>query len=252
MIVPDKTIAYYPVSSLKDTDVDISKFLRPLNLDHKREWFSPHFYKCLPLSIGNMQGFAFSVPFDFEVHWHGGISTDSVHVITNFDEKEKPLVKIASEFGHGIFTVHFPLILKTPPGINLMTISPPNFPTPGISPMTGVVETDNLKFTFTLNFKIDYQDMPIKIAANTPIMGIIPVPRYFCDSFELKKAEEIFDKSIIEEEQSIEEEQAISRQNQNQYAYDPENHYADGRYYRGEDIRGNKFPDHQLPRKKKQ
>ena len=105
---------------------------------------------------------------------------------------------------------------------------------------------------FTLNIKIDLPNTELIIDKNTPLVGLLPIPRYFCDSFELKKAEEIFDKSIIEEEQSIEEEQAISRQNQNQYAYDPENHYADGRYYRGEDIRGNKFPDHQLPRKKKQ
>jgi hypothetical protein len=252
LVVPEKTIAYIPVIQYKSDlpfDNDISKFLKPLNKDHKRYWFTPHFYKCLPLSIANMQGLAFSSPFSFEIFWNGENTTDSISFnvyndseIHNFEKMNH--VNISSEFGHGIFTMHFPLILKTPPNVNLMTIAPPNYPLPGISPMSGVIETDNLSFTFTLNFKIDLPNTLIKIEKNYPLMGIIPIPRYYCDSFELINAYDILNKNEIEEQRQIAQEQNLSREKQNKSG-----EKADRRYYKGTDIRKNKFKNHQLPKR---
>jgi hypothetical protein len=252
MIVPEKTIVCIPVipgNGLKEFNMDFSSFLIPLNSDHKRDWFTPHFYKCLPLSIGNMQGFAFKSPFEFDVVWNGSSRPEDLQIIVNDNtviEKDTNHVSVSSEFGHGIFTIHFPLILKTPPGVNLMTIAPPNYPVPGISPMTGVVETDNLRFTFTLNFKVDLVDTVIRITKDYPIMGILPIPRYFCDSFTLVNAYDVLDKDIIEEERQVVEEHNIRRIYQTKNNKD-----SDRIYYTGTDIRGNKFKDHQLPRKKK-
>lgn len=251
MIVPDKKIACIPLlptdDSVAEFDMDIVSFLRPLQNDHKRHWFTSHFYKCLPLTIGNMQGFVFSLPFGLEVFWNGGIQSDDMKLTPyNFDEKLKKMnhVHLTSEFGHGILTAHFPLMLKTPPGVNLMTIAPPNYPLPGISPMTGVVETDNLRFTFTLNFKIDLPNTLIKIEKDYPIMGILPIPRYFCDSFELVNAYDILDKDEIEEERQVYLEQAKRRDEQNMTGLS-----SDLLYYKGMDIRKNQFKDHQMPKK---
>ena len=253
LVVPEKNIAWIPVPTKEPFlpfDMDISSFLKPLNKDHKRDWFTPHFYKCLPLSIANMQGFAFSSPFSFEVFWNGGIQTDSISInvhddsgIQNFEKTTH--VRVASEFGSGIFTMHFPLILKTPPNVNLMTIAPPNYPLPGISPMSGVVEADNLSFTFTLNFKIDLQNTVIKIEKNYPLMGIIPIPRYYCDSFQLVNAYDVLNKNDIEEEIKIFEEQGLDREKQNKY-----NAKSKALYYKGKNIRNNKFKNHQLPKGK--
>ena len=253
LVVPEKTIAYIPVIQHQSDlpfNNDISTFLKPLNKDHKRDWFTPHFYKCLPLSIANMQGLAFSSPFSFEVFWNGGHTIDSISFnvyndseIHNFEKMNH--VSVSSEFGHGIFTMHFPLLLKTPPNVNLMTIAPPNYPLIGITPMSGVVETDNLSFTFTLNFKIDLPDTLFKIEKNYPLMGIIPIPRNYCDSFELINAYDILNKDDIEEQRQISQEQNLSREKQNKY-----NEKVDGRYYKGTDIRNNKFKNHQLPKKK--
>ena len=161
-VVPDKTIAFFPVipsDNLKKFNLeDVGLFLKPLNIDHKREWFTPHFYHCLPLSIGNMQGFSFSLPYTFSVIWNGGNETGDISIKLFEDFKKYDglnFIYPTSEFGNGILTIHYPLLLKTPPGVNLMTISPPNYPLPGLSPMTGVVESDNVRFTFTLNIKID-------------------------------------------------------------------------------------------------
>jgi hypothetical protein len=258
--VPDKTIAFIPVipsEGIKPFDGNISTFLKPLNEDHTRDWFTPPFYKCLPLSIGNMQGFAFSVPFEFTVVWDGSLKKEGLQIYVNEDTiddeiKDMNHVFLMSSFGHGILTVSIPVILKTPPGVNLMTIAPPNFPVPGISPMTGVVEADNLRFTFTLNFKIDIANTPIKVTKNYPIMGILPIPRYFCDSFSLVNAYDIFDKDLVEEERTIAEENTVNRTNQNKVFEESGKVVADRLYYNGVDIRMNKFKDHQLPKKGKQ
>ena len=251
LTVPEKTIAYIPCierNGLLPFNMDVSTFLKPLNTDHKRNWFTPQFYKCLPLSIANMQGLAFSSPFSFDVLWDGGKGTEAIFIntyddsgILNFNETIH--VGISSHFGHGIFTFNLPIMLKTPPNINLMTIAAPNYPLPGISPMSGAVETDNLSFTFTLNFKIDIPNVVIKVEKGYPIMGIIPIPRNYCDSFQLLNGYDILNKDDIEEERQISYEQSVSRDEQNK-----NNLKQDKRYYRGTDIRNNKFKNHQLPK----
>ena len=127
-----------------------------------------------------------------------------------------------------------------------MTIAPPNFPLPGLSPMTGVIESDNLRFSFTLNIKIDFSNVKIIIKPNTPLIGIIPIPRYFCDSFELKNAYEIFDKKIIKEEIN-----AVNKHGKKRDYNNKNNLGTDKIYYSGKDIDGNIFKDHQLPKKNK-
>jgi hypothetical protein len=251
LVVPDKTIAFFPLipkEGYEPFDLkNINLFLNPLNKIHKRDWFTSHFYKCLPLAIGNTQGFIFSLPYTFSVLWNGGDSPKDL--VIEFYEDSKPYEKInfvypSSIFGNGVLTIHFPLTLKTPPGINLMTIAPPNFPLVGLSPMTGVIESDNLRFIFNLSIKVDLINTKLIVEPNTPLVGMIPIPRYFCDSFELKNAYDIFNKDVVEEESKVTNEHAEKR------TYDNTNRVGvDRLYYSGKDVRGNKFKDHQLPKR---
>ena len=64
------------------------------------------------------------------------------------------------------------------------------------------------------------------------------------DSFKLKNAYDIFDKNTIAEEMEVIKENSIKRTTGN-----INNENADGLYYSGKDVRGNKFKDHQLPKK---
>ena len=249
LVVPDNTIAIFPLipdKGVKPFDMNFKEFLRPLNASHKRDWFTPHFYRCLPLSIGNMQGFVFSVPYGFEIGWNGGDAVEDLIIQPDMGDRYMGVncVTLSSEFGNGILTVHAPITLKTPPGVNLMTIAPPNFPLAGMSPMTGVVESDNIRFTFTFNIKLDIPNVVIKVLPNTPLVGILPIPRYFCDSFTLKSAYDIFNKDIVEEERVVVRENTDARTVANY-----QGSAQDKLYYRGVDIRGNKFTDHQLPSK---
>lgn len=251
LFVPEKTIAVFPTvanNGLKKFDMNFDSFLKPLKNNHKRDWFPLNFYRCLPLAIGNMQGFSFSIPYSFNIFWNGGNSPDDIEIVLdeNFNKyKGTNCVGVVSKAGSGVITILFPVQLKTPPGINLMTIAPPNFPTPGVSAMTGVIEADNLRFSFTFNLKIDIPNIWIKVEKDYPVCGLIPIPRYFLDSFELKNAYDIFDKDVVEDEIKVVSEHGERRTKDLLKPDRP----LDRLYYKGMDIKGNKFKDHQLPKK---
>lgn len=169
----------------------------PLKGDHKRDWFVKHAYFCLPLTIGNQYGFAIKSLKTFSVVWNGGPSNRDV-VITILEEDEhRHQQTISSHFGMGTVTIQNRFTFRTPPGINLMTINPPNYWIDGIMHMTGVIETDNLRRDFTFNLKCTRPNHTVIINKGEFIGCVLPIPRYFPDSFELKAAEELFTEEQI-------------------------------------------------------
>jgi hypothetical protein len=152
--------------------------------------------------------------------------------------------RVSSEFGHGVFTINPPWVLRTPPGINLMTMNPPNYVLPNVTCMTGTIETDNIRRNFTFNMKIQIPNIRVRFPAGTPLAAFIPIPRYFPDKFELKIAEDIFDKDVMEEEYRV-----MAQIDDYRNTVEPTKPYGVGRlYFRGLDGDGNKFKDHQFPR----
>lgn len=251
MIVPENKIVVIPTIAdygLIPFNIDeIGTFLKPLKNEKKRDWFDKHFYKCLPISIGNLQGFVFSLPFKFDVFWNGKQRPEDLFFKFYDDEKKfnnKSHIGIVSHFGHGIITIDVPVLFKTPPNVSLMTIAPPNFLTPGMNPLTSVIETDNLRFTFTLNIKMNIENTWIHVKKDSPLIGIIPVPRNFCDSFDIVYGKDIFDSKEIEQERLIAKEHKEKRKNLKNNSSYP----WDRTYFNGTDIRGNVFENfHQLP-----
>jgi hypothetical protein len=241
--VPEKTIALFmdrkdfPTFTKNRVPNVLSKPSK------KRSWFTPHFYRCLPLTIGNQYGFIVTTEFNFSFEWNGGDSNNDLFF--NFDmpqeEVDKLSPSIGTHFGHGIITVNLPFTLRTPPGVNIMTINPPNYIIPNITPMTGVVETDNLRRNFTFNLKVQIPNIRVEVPKGAPIAAFIPIPRYFSDQFNLKFAEDIFTKEQIEEEIKARED-FLRHRNE----VEPTLPNKVGRFYfRGEDVYGNKFLDHQ-------
>lgn len=241
--VPDKTIVIFPDiddSKEKKINTQINNILtKP---PKKRDWFTPHFYRCLPLSIGNQYGFVISSEYDIEFVWDGGIGPDSIQFFFN-EDTEGLFPRIESHFGSGIITVNPPFTLRTPPGVNLITINPPNFIIPNITAMTGVIETDNLRRNFTFNLKVQIPNIKVKIPKGMPIAAFMPIPRYFGDKFNLEFAKDVFSKEIILEEEKAVHDANIHRE---QVEYISKN--SVGKHYmRGIDIYKNKFKDHQTP-----
>jgi hypothetical protein len=239
--VPDNTIAVFNESANK-RNFDLNQINTILNpLDKKRDWFTPHFYKCLPLAIGNQYGFAISAQYDFSFEWNGSDHPSSLKFFIDDENAHKMHPQIMSHFGSGVISINPPFVLRTPPGINLMTINPPNYVIPNVTVMTGVVEADNIRRNFTFNLKVQMPNIRVHIKAGAPLAAFIPIPRYFVDGFSLKSADEIFSQEIIQEEERAAEDAYIHRN-----TVELKSKAGVGRhYFQGIDIYGNNFPDHQ-------
>lgn len=242
--VPDKKIAYFFDRS-EYPYKDINKFIG--KLDIKRDWFTPHFYKCLPLSIANTYGFYVKSEFDFSATWNGTKDRDGVIIKSN-DYNEHLYPRVESRFGSGIITLTYPFQLRTPDGVNLMTINPPNIVIENTTVMTGAIETDNLRWFFTFNLKLQKPNVETFFKKDQPLASFIPIPRYYADGFSLVDFE-----NVVSEEEYTEELQASMDFSYKRMYVDSELPDKAGRdYYLGRDVYGNIFKDHQLPKRQKE
>lgn len=234
--VPDNLILVIPHST--DNDGYWKEILEPLKGNPKRKWFTPHFYRCLPLNIGNQLGFGVKAIRDIELYWQGGESQVEIKYL-NSDNEGKQF--FSGHFGSGILTIQNSFFLKTTPGINLATIQPPNWFIPGCAAMTGVVETDNLRRDFTFNLKITVPNLKIFIQKGDLIGAFIPVKRYFVDDFDIKFVDEIFDPQLRKNESDSavalgKERETVDKQKPNGVGR---------RYFNGIHIDNSEFLDHQ-------
>lgn len=195
--VPENNILVVP--HFHEHDGYWTEVIEPLVGKIKRDWFDPHFYYCLPLSIGNQYGFLIKSLRDLDIYWPGGESPVTIDYLNN-DNAHKQFFK--PDFQYGILTVQNAFALKTPPGINLMTIQPPNLFIPGCASMTGVIECDNIRRDFTFNIKITVPNMKISIRKGDPVGAFIPIQRHFVENFEVKLVTDVFDKEFELREQN--------------------------------------------------
>jgi hypothetical protein len=214
--------------------------------EKRRKWFSDHAYMCLPLVIGNQYGFVVKSKHSFTAIWTGGEGIEATRVVVhNFDGDWKGQ-KIESHFGLGIITIQNSFTLRTPAGVNLMTINPPNHFIHGLGHMTAVIETDNLRRDFTFNLKMTKAGSRVDIKKGDWIGCFIPIPRYFVDSFDMVDAKDYLTREQIVAEHKCGDE--FTNQRTGSDTKMPRG--AGRRYFNGEDAFGNKFPDHQKRMKK--
>jgi len=232
-VIPDNTIAI--ITEKDDFDPYVFDIIEPLKGKKERDWFIKHAYFCLPLIIGNQYGFIIKSQYDFTAVWNGGDTPQDVKIELLSDKTYNQYIK--PHFGMGTITIQNRFHFRTPPNINLMTINPPNYFISGIQHMTGVVETDNLRRDFTFNLILTTKDLEVNVKKGDPIGCILPIPRGFVDNFELKMASDLFSKELIQNERDILQETAVERKRD---ALDK--HARNGRrYFKGEDVRDNKF-----------
>jgi len=237
--VPKNTILIIPNST--ESTGFYEEIVFPLKGKIKRDWFNEHFYYCLPINIGNQYGFVIRSLRDFIIKWDGTFNRSndvSINFLNN-DNQEKQI--IASAFGNGVVTVQNHFSIKTPPGINIMTIQPPNMFIPTCVSMTGVVETDQIRRDFTFNIKMTVPEYEVVVKKGDPLGAFIPIQRRFVDNFDISLVSNIFDKSFHLNE--IEETYALSKERQ---TIDKNKAHASGRrYFNGVHSTGEKYLDHQ-------
>ncbi|WP_174286696.1 DUF6065 family protein [Sphingomonas bacterium] len=122
----------------------------------KRDWMDQttqrFAYRCTPMTVANASGWELRCPFAFDAEWDGGAG---VEAITVFSRAGREAIErlIVSHFGHGVLTFHPGWLFRTPPGWALVARGPPNVIKDGITALEGLVETDWLPFTFTMNWR---------------------------------------------------------------------------------------------------
>jgi len=236
--VPENTLMYYNTSK---ENFKISDVIESLVGQPNRDWFSmTAFTFCLPLTIANQYGFVVKSNWDVEIFWDGNIN-NQILVKSEGWQNHESIQPMLGDFFNGILTFENKFIVRTPPGINLMTIQPPNSFIRGLHVMQGVVESDNLRRNFTFNIKVTEPNTTIKIKKGDWIAAFIPIPRFFVDNFKLKDAKLFFDSDIIENEQS-----SINKLGWERHNTDSNKTNGSGRrYFKGIHVNETLYKNHQ-------
>ena len=153
-----------------------------------------HFaYRCLPLTIANTHGWEILCPSSFRAWWDGGTEKEAIRI-----EGEGAI----SHFGSGVLTFHPGYLFRTDPGVNLWASGPVNSPKDGITPLTGVIETDWAPYSFTMNWIFTRRGEWVEFEQGEPFCFFYPVPRGMVEETEpeIRELSEDLDTKIQHEE----------------------------------------------------
>jgi hypothetical protein len=136
-------------------------------------------YRCLPLGIANAMGWEILLPARITAKWTGGVELADLTVES--DDPKWPTHRLASShFGHGVLTFPISYLFRTDPGIALWVRGVPNQPKDGIAPLDGLVETDWLDFTFTMNWQFT-RPGSVTFEKDEPFCFITPISYHALD-----------------------------------------------------------------------
>ena len=147
--------------------------------DYQREWMdsTPHrfAYRCLPLTIANQMGWWIKNPVGFTATWDGRGDPGSIEF--RFDVAEDvwgPFIN--SQFGQGIITWNTPFLFRTKPkGSRLLVTGPANYFKENAHPLTAVIESDWMRMSFTMNWKLMEEGRPTRFEFGDPLFQAIPI-----------------------------------------------------------------------------
>lgn len=153
---------------------------------HDRVWMDRSVdrsaYRCLPLVVANQAGWVIMCPESVRVRWDGRRGMDAVEVAATWSKPS--YCYPSSHFGSGVVTWTLPWLFRTSPGWNLLVRGPANCPKDGVSPLEGLVETDWLPATFTMNWKITRVNEWIGFERGESLCMVVPQRRGELEGFE--------------------------------------------------------------------
>jgi hypothetical protein len=148
-----------------------------LPADARRQWMNDtperFAHRCLPLLIANQSGWVITNPEPISVTWDGTPAKEGITI----EALDAQLPSVSSHFGDAILTWSLPYVFRTSPGYNLLVRGPANWPKDGISALEGVVETDWLEATFTMNWKLTRPHLKVVFERDEPICMVVPQRR---------------------------------------------------------------------------
>lgn len=122
---------------------------------------------CLPLRIANQIGWTLLNPERVSAAWDGRSGTDSVRI-------ESGSGTVISNFGGGVVTWTLPYLFRTPADWHLWVKGPANHPVDGATPLEGIVETDHVLSTFTVNWRLTRPGV-VSWDRGEPICQLVPI-----------------------------------------------------------------------------
>jgi hypothetical protein len=213
----------------------------------KRNWMNDtpdsFAYRCLPLTVANGLGWQFLNPCKFVASWKGENSLKGVKVKfypkTNQEKIYSNAKYVLSHFGNGILTFTLDCLFRTESGHNLYIKGPTNHPKAKIFPLEGVVETDWLPFTFTMNWKF-IEEGEVTFERDEPFCQLFPFPRHYMENWQ---TQEIPISSVPEEYNNFKD----WKDSRSNYISTLSTNGAKGErdYIKGIYKSGEKFKDHQ-------
>lgn len=154
----------------------------------KRDWMDSykHFYRCLPMTIANQNGWIIPSPCDIHAIWFGGSDPKTSMHFWLDKEYNVPNPWVKCHFIGGVITFEFDFIIKTNEKVNMLVRGAPNFYVDGLHPLEGVVETDWLNFSFTMNWKVTQPNKLVTFKKGDPICFIQPIPHNYAETFDFE------------------------------------------------------------------
>ena len=135
----------------------------------KRDWmddtYNKHAYRCLPLSVANVNGWEMQLQQDVVVEWEGGNNVPKVLEGEIFEGR--PIV-IPSIIGIISFTTGW--VIGTEKGYDTMIGGSPNYFIDGAAPLTASIPSSWWPDEFNMNWKITKIGEPVIFPKGMPFM----------------------------------------------------------------------------------
>ena len=141
-------------------------------------------YRCTPLTMANSTGWELICPFSITASWNGGPGLGDLVIERDGPDRNLQHV-VQSAFGHGILTFHPGYVFRTDPEWGIWCRGSPNFPKDGIVALDGLVETDWLPFTFTMNWLFT-RPGTVRFEKGEPFCFILPLPHMNLEAIQPK------------------------------------------------------------------
>lgn len=129
-------------------------------------------YHCFPLVVANGHGWELLCPCAFEATWTGESSPNAIAITTGDVHSD---LSVYSHFGGGVLTFDPGCILRTEAPYQMYVTGPINSPKDGLTPLTAIVDTTWLPFTFTMNWIFSRPGASVHFEREEPFCHFFPL-----------------------------------------------------------------------------
>lgn len=156
----------------------------PVNRDWMDQTPNSYSYRCLPMTYASRHGWCVRLVEDVEVIWRGGAAAEQTEILTGRNQNGMRMADNGT--GNGVVTFHLNAIPRTSKDWNIWIMGAPNLVIPGAAPLGGIVESDWMFTSPTMNWKITECDRTVVFKAGDPVIFFVPVHKTELELFKVQ------------------------------------------------------------------